>query len=182
MHDKRVKTHKLVLIGDPVVGKTSLRKRYLGEGFKANYSMTIGADFGVKRIVNDTGSYLFQIWDLSGQLSFQAVRKLYYNNITSLLIVFDLTNQESLDHIKSWFDEYRQNGFDMSISCILVGNKDDLLNERSNELTSKIEESKLYISNILGRDVPLFITSALSGLNVDLAFSWIIEQILEKTS
>jgi len=43
------KIFKITLLGDGAVGKTSLRKTYLGEGFKDGYSMTIGADFAVKR-------------------------------------------------------------------------------------------------------------------------------------
>jgi len=44
------KIFKITLLGDGAVGKTSLRKTYLGEGFKDGYSMTIGADFAVKRL------------------------------------------------------------------------------------------------------------------------------------
>ena len=39
---------KLVLMGDGAVGKTSLRQRYLGEGFETSYHETIGADFALK--------------------------------------------------------------------------------------------------------------------------------------
>ncbi len=39
---------KIVLLGDGGVGKTSLRKKYFGEGFEATYQMTIGADELIK--------------------------------------------------------------------------------------------------------------------------------------
>ncbi|MHA2089505.1 MAG: hypothetical protein ACW98K_01495 [Candidatus Kariarchaeaceae archaeon] len=56
-------THiKLVLIGDSRVGKTSLRKRYMGEGFRGSYSATIGADFSV-RVLRDKK---ITIYDLAG--------------------------------------------------------------------------------------------------------------------
>ncbi|MHA1288342.1 MAG: hypothetical protein ACTSPB_13135 [Candidatus Thorarchaeota archaeon] len=41
---------KVVLMGDGSVGKTSLRRTYMGEGFRANYMITIGADFAVKKM------------------------------------------------------------------------------------------------------------------------------------
>ncbi|MHA2253450.1 MAG: ADP-ribosylation factor-like protein, partial [Candidatus Kariarchaeaceae archaeon] len=66
---------KVVLLGDPSVGKTSIRKRYLGEGFKHTYSMTLGADFAIKRINNT----VLQVFDLAGNPFFQTVRELYYH-------------------------------------------------------------------------------------------------------
>ena len=39
---------KIVLIGDGGVGKTAIRERYLGKGFKAQYLLTIGADFAMR--------------------------------------------------------------------------------------------------------------------------------------
>lgn len=178
MSTSRVKTHKLVLIGDPAVGKTSLRKRYLGEGFKANYAVTIGADFGVKRITQNGASFLFQIWDLSGQISFHSVRKLYYNNVTSLLIVFDLSNKASLANVISWFDEYKANNFDSKISCVLIGNKQDLIDDIEPEIKMEIEKCRAYIDGQIQSESRFFTTSALSGLNVEEAFSWIIDSII----
>ncbi|RLE47314.1 MAG: hypothetical protein DRJ18_03410 [Candidatus Methanomethylicota archaeon] len=40
---------KIVFLGDGAVGKTSIAKRYLGQGFKGDYKATIGADFYVKK-------------------------------------------------------------------------------------------------------------------------------------
>jgi GTPase SAR1 family protein len=45
-----VKITKITLIGDGGVGKTALRERFMGQGFAAEYLMTIGADFGVKNL------------------------------------------------------------------------------------------------------------------------------------
>ena len=41
---------KISLCGDGGVGKTSLRKRYVGQGFDTDYLPTIGADFVSKQI------------------------------------------------------------------------------------------------------------------------------------
>ena len=41
---------KIVIIGDPAVGKTSIRRKYLGETTLKEYIYTIGADFATKRI------------------------------------------------------------------------------------------------------------------------------------
>ena len=39
---------KLVLIGDGAVGKTSVRRKYLGKGFISSHIATIGVDFAQK--------------------------------------------------------------------------------------------------------------------------------------
>ena len=55
---------KLVLIGDAAVGKTSIRKRYLGEGFQKEHLATLGADFAATTRYVDDYKIKYQIWDL----------------------------------------------------------------------------------------------------------------------
>ena len=57
-----VQTFKILIIGDPGVGKTSLMDRFVHGVFKMNYTATIGIDFKVA-IVN-IGDYKcrLQIW------------------------------------------------------------------------------------------------------------------------
>ena len=140
---------------------------------------SIGADFGVKRITSNGASYLFQIWDLSGQISFHHVRKLYYDNVTSLLIVFDLSNKSSLDNVRSWFDEYRVNNSKTNISCVLLGNKRDLVDDLNEEMKSEIDKCMTYIDDYIQTKTRFFSTSALTSLNVEEAFSWIIKALIE---
>ena len=90
---------KLVLAGDGAVGKTTLRRRYLGEGFQSSYMMTIGADFAVKRVDIGGRQITFQIWDLAGQQSFKLVRGSFYSGAFAALLCFDLTNQVSFDNL-----------------------------------------------------------------------------------
>ncbi|MHA1207584.1 MAG: Rab family GTPase [Candidatus Hodarchaeales archaeon] len=56
---------KIVLIGDGGVGKTALRRAWLGEGFKTEYLMTIGADFYYRGAV---GALVF--YDVTNQESY----------------------------------------------------------------------------------------------------------------
>ncbi len=88
-----------------------------------------------------------------------------------MLITFDLTSFNSLLNVKSWFNEYIQVGADLDISCILIGNKEDLMYDIPVELMEKIELSKEFIASYLQRKVNYFLTRVLSGFNVDSAFS-----------
>ena len=64
---------KLILLGDPMVGKTSLRLRYMGEGFREQYLSTLGTDFSIQIYKN----FRLQIWDLAGQENFKKVIRTY---------------------------------------------------------------------------------------------------------
>ncbi|MFV2014680.1 MAG: Rab family GTPase, partial [Candidatus Heimdallarchaeota archaeon] len=88
----------MTLLGDAAVGKTSLRKKFMGEGFKKSYGMTIGADFAVYKMAG----YTLHIWDLAGQIRFSRILKAYYVGTVGSLIVFDVTNKESFHNLPSW--------------------------------------------------------------------------------
>lgn len=39
---------KVIIIGDPTVGKTSFVQRYVNDAYRRDYKMTIGVDFALK--------------------------------------------------------------------------------------------------------------------------------------
>lgn len=185
-------TIKAVLIGDGGVGKTSLRERYLGRGFSAQYMMTIGADFAlkpVKILTNDREQTInVQIWDLAGQVHFSKVRTLYYKGLKGLLAVFDVTRDSSYTNLLNWVNEIKTVIDDTSkIPVILIGNKIDL----------RIEGEPSHISPELGRkmagqfcellsdgklEVKYIETSAKTGENVEAAFNKLVETIVHLNS
>lgn len=164
---------KVVILGEPAVGKTSLRKRYLGEGFEQSYQMTIGADFAIKR----KGDNAIQIWDLAGQQSFSDVRALYYKGAQGGIIVFDITRSSTYERITSWIDEMLKQA-NRNLPIILVGNKADLRDSSETSVSNEdaIEYAKT-LSDWSGFSVPYIEASALSGLNVDTIFDKLIEEI-----
>ncbi|MCK5152125.1 MAG: hypothetical protein KAQ65_09800, partial [Candidatus Thorarchaeota archaeon] len=71
--DDGSKVMKAVLIGDGSVGKTSIRRNYLGDEFIEGHIATIGVDLATKRVLFDQEIVKFIIWDLAGQPSFKQV-------------------------------------------------------------------------------------------------------------
>lgn len=61
------KHFKVLLIGDPNVGKTSFVQRYANDTFRQDYKGTVGVDFALKvlRVSGDTQVKL-QLWDVAG--------------------------------------------------------------------------------------------------------------------
>ena len=117
---------KIILIGDESVGKTSIRERYLGQGFPIQYLPTLGADFSVKNETILGQEISFQIWDLAGQPVFETIRKMYYQGARGAFIVCDVSNPESVTNITNWVSElWKQNGRG-PIPFVILGNKIDL--------------------------------------------------------
>lgn len=62
------KMFKVLLIGDPSVGKTSFVQRYINNDFRLDYKGTVGVDFALKviHLTNDLVVKL-QLWDIAGK-------------------------------------------------------------------------------------------------------------------
>jgi len=173
---------KLVLIGDGGVGKTSIRKRYLGEGFEKEHLATLGADFAATtRIIDDT-TIKFQIWDLAGQPMFKSVRPRFFRGCFGALAVFDVTRRDTFLNLSNWLDElYNFSGRGI-VPVIILANKIDLENkevsmEEVEDFVSKLNErtSNHEIENFSLE------TSAKTGKNIDKAFEIIGKYILNRS-
>lgn len=171
---RRRSTYKLILVGDPRVGKTSIRQRYLGEGFKENYMVTLGADFVIKRF----GDTVMQIWDLAGQPVYKSVREGYYKGAEGIILVFDVTRPDTFNNIPKWLSEILNKNEEI-IPMMLVGNKSDLREEgsKSHVHPHNAEKYANELGDWSGFDVPYLESSALSGLNIDDIFSRLKEEI-----
>lgn len=175
---------KVVLIGDGGVGKTSIARRYLGEGFTHEYIKTIGANFYVKRTVYSDhrfGKILIEwnIWDLAGQPSFDQVRPLYYKGAKAALVVFDITNPRSYYNIPRWINELWKNAGGV-LPFVLIGNKIDLRSKYPNSLPPEagLKYAK-QVSQPVGVEIPYLETSAKTGENINEAFEYLAKVILE---
>ena len=157
---------KSIVVGDGGVGKTALTLRFSKGFFTEDYKMTIGVDFHVKTINIDSNEGLIraklQIWDTGGQERFSSIRPMYYRGSLGALLIFDLTNSATFEHLPGWIEEVRAN-VKNEIPLLLVGNKSDLVDQRAVSL----EEI-----NIFTRDFNLFYmeTSAKTGDGVGDCF------------
>jgi small GTP-binding protein len=125
---------KSIVVGDGGVGKTALTLRFSKGFFTEDYKMTIGVDFHVKTIDLDTEEgpirCKLQLWDTGGQERFSSIRPMYYRGSLGAVLVFDLTNPASFEHLPQWIEEVRAN-IKAEIPLLLVGNKSDLIDQRS---------------------------------------------------
>lgn len=187
-------TSKTVLLGDGSVGKTSIKKRFIGQTFEGTYMATMGADFTIKEHkykAKDGREILvkFMIWDLAGQTRYNTVRPHYYVASHSALLVYDVTNFNSIDNILNWVTEFKKT-IKHPVPITLIGNKIDLRDDQhvpglsyedGAKLAKKINDLVTKLDNQAGNfnyyNVDFFETSAKTGVNISKAFDSLAENL-----
>lgn len=155
-------THKLVLLGDSCVGKSSILLRYIRDKFNDDECSTIGASFLTSKIALDDCIIKFEIWDTAGQERYHSLAPLYYRNSSAIFIVFDITSYTSYVKAKSWVNELKRSGPETAI-IVLVGNKIDMIENKkinSDKVNEYARENDIYYIE----------TSAKTKHNIDKLF------------
>jgi len=165
---------KVILAGEAGVGKTSLRRSYLGEGFVTEHLQTIGADFASLTKKIQDYSVLFQIWDIAGQDVFENVRMMYYKGSLGALMVFDAKKLSTLKVLDKWIKELEKGTERGVVPFIIIGNKMDLITEPTRkkirtQVNTLIQSLNSKYSD-KGFTIDYFETSAKMNENVSDAF------------
>jgi len=170
---------KIVLCGTSFVGKTTIRKRAMGEHFAEEYISTVGADFSSYKLKLGDLTIGFQVWDLAGQDKYKYIRSSFYGGATGCFLVFDVTNPKSMKDLSAWVDEairYSNGTIEIFVIC---ANKIDLKDSR--EITREMgEKYTVALRESSGLQCEYIETSALTGENIDVAFDQMAKCLLER--
>jgi small GTP-binding protein len=164
---------KIIICGDPGVGKTSLILRFTQKVFKRNYIPTLGVVVSDRTFNIDGTVVQLVIWDIAGQVKFDTMRQQFYLGTDGVVLVFDLTNSKSFESIPKWYQDIRNKLHKTrEIIGFVVGNKTDLVHD-------KIVISK-EASNLANNfNLEYIETSALTGVNVEDAFYNVAKLLLK---
>ena len=121
------KEYKILLLGESNVGKTTIFNRYIFDRLDKNQGSTIGVDFEAKNFKYKNQTYSIKLFDTAGQERFQSITKAYYHMGDGFLIVFDLTNENSLKAIGDWISSLKEDKKEFKF--LIIGNKNDLKNQ-----------------------------------------------------
>ncbi len=152
---------KLLLIGDSGVGKSCLLLRFADNSYTDSYISTIGVDFKIRNLELDGKKIKLQIWDTAGQERFRTITSSYYRGAHGIIIVYDITDQETFNNVRNWLQEIDKFASD-NVNKLLVGNKSD----RSDRQVDTNQARDFAAS--LG--IPFIETSAKTAANVEQAF------------
>jgi len=165
---------KLTILGQWGVGKTSMVNMLVGKDFPSMYIPTIGSNIARKEYRLKDNYIRLNIWDIGGQRSFNPLNPVFFSNLDSALLLFDLNNpKESLQEIK---ETYLKNLEKYSPECItyLIGNKSDLVKPEDSEILLNI------IRKYQNQGLPIIFVSAKTQDNIAELFTLVVYDFLKK--
>ncbi|XP_076067880.1 ras-related protein Rab-7L1-like isoform X3 [Oratosquilla oratoria] len=169
---------KVIIIGDPTVGKTSFVQRYVQDSFRRDYKGTVGVDFALKILKwSDSETIKLQLWDIAGQERFTWMTRVYYKDAQGCIIMFDLTNRNSFLNTLKWKKDVDskctlEDG--SPIPCMLLANKCDLPHRQVDQL----EIERLYKEHAFTGWTE---TSAKEGLMVTDSMRFLVDVMMKQT-
>jgi len=173
-------------VGDSNVGKTCLLSRFLDKQFKQDHDTTIGVDFGSKIININMNNELnipikLQIWDTAGQERFKSIIRSYYKGSIGVILVYDISDKTSFDHVKDWLGEINKyTNYDIVIQ--LIGNKSDLGNRKVSfeEGLSFAQENNLLFMETTAKNCLIKNSDSSYNMNINSIFHNMTIEIYKK--
>lgn len=160
---QEVNGHKIVVLGDSGVGKTSILLQFSEHVFRRNTVPTVGAGVINKEVNTQSGPVSLSIWDTAGEERYKSITGLYTQGAVCCVIVFDLTCRETFENIPNWIEIFKQKAED-GHRIYMVGNKIDLDDERKTTFSEAFDWCEK-------NEYKYFEVSAKTGENVDLVFN-----------
>jgi len=154
------RVEKIMLVGPKEAGKSMLIGQLVpGQNarFKEKYQATLGVDFFIRQS-SDKFPIKLQIFDTGGDLRFRTIIKSYYRIANQMLLVFDLSDQASLENLKPFTTEIKE--FitqDNPPNLILVGTKHDIAKTTAGKTAVSEEAIATFLEE---NPMPYFTVSA----------------------
>ncbi|MGB5912751.1 MAG: Rab family GTPase [Promethearchaeia archaeon] len=172
IEEKDLKKYKVIILGDPTVGKTSTVLKFTDNVFMRAYVPTIGMSITQKRFIMQNHNVELVLWDIGGQKKFETIRKQFYEGASAFVLMFDVSNPKSFANIPNWYQDIK-NYFinNPKIDGYLIGNKIDLIKRRYVSKNDAIRLARAL-------NIEYFEISALTGENLEIYFHNLANRLL----
>jgi small GTP-binding protein len=130
---------KVILVGNPGVGKTSIINRFCLNEFSDDYTSTYTSSFTEIKLLINNKDVILNIWDTAGQEKYRSVNKLFVKGSKIVILVYDITSKKTFEELSYWFD-FVTNELGNNFYLGLIGNK---LDKMTDEEVSYEEAKKL---------------------------------------
>ena len=165
---------QLLIIGNSIVGKTSILTKYTSKAYTESYVATVGLDFFTKDETIDSKTIRIKIWDTAGQERYKAITKCFFQRAQGIIIVFDVTNKRSFDDLKMWIDSIKSQSKlteDLeNMPIILIGNKIDL--------PKRVIDKETALNFAKEQNLEYYETSAKTGEGIDNAIKELVKKVM----
>ena len=132
--------HKVVLLGDSGVGKTTIVIQMNEKTFRKNTMPTVGSGIYAREIETDSGPVSLTIWDTAGEERCRSFSGLYSQGAAAAFLVFDVTDRTTFDNLEKWKEIFSQSS--PSNIIYVIGNKIDKSDQREVEYEEGLEWAK----------------------------------------
>uniref|UniRef100_A0AC35UHX5 Ras-related protein Rab n=1 Tax=Rhabditophanes sp. KR3021 TaxID=114890 RepID=A0AC35UHX5_9BILA len=137
---------KILVIGDPGTGKSSIIRQFVHNTYMQYYKATVGVDFATKIVANDDGSILrLQLWDVSGQDRFSNLTRVYFKDAHGAIVVCDCERKDTTEGALRWkadLDAKLRLADGGTIPTLFVHNKCDLNPDLNEEKINEKAQSE----------------------------------------
>ena len=130
---------KMIILGDPGVGKSCLTTQAIKNTFSEAYNTTIGFEFVSFNVKLNDKAIKLQIWDTCGQEIYRSLISSFYRNAALAVLVYSIDSKKSFMNLDAWLKDIKLQS-NPDIKIFLVGNKTDLEEQR----VVDFEEAKKY--------------------------------------
>jgi small GTP-binding protein len=161
--------HKVVMVGESGVGKTSIVKRLCHDSFEEGICPTVGAGYVPHSVSLRSGIVKLNVWDTAGQERFSTLVPLYLQHAESVLLVFDASQPPDPTSVTTARDTIFESIHD-DVPLFLVANKMDLASESFSDVTFSVwaEQHRATFHK----------TSAKTGVGIEALFALVAQAII----
>ncbi|XP_072913817.1 EF-hand calcium-binding domain-containing protein 4B [Hemitrygon akajei] len=149
---------KIILVGNSSVGKSSVLRRFCGDGFYPGICATVGIDYCVRTVNVDDSLLALQLWDTAGQERFHSITKQFLRKVDGVVLVYDITAAASFIAVQNWMQSVQEEA-GPEVLILLLANKTDLESER--RVSTKEGQQVAMESNMI-----FYECSAFTGANI----------------